>query len=326
MAEATLEVPTSSGTELDDQLYRHVKRPEWGVAMIAYERSETRAYQFEDGKLRKFPEAFYKLLVPADDLGERTEHIRDNLRRVIEAGDGDSSRKVLEAVAPFSEQVELFIRLYPKGFQDPEWIEDHRNTDGASLKRHREPVIAEAKEALSADRMKEEISEGAFEDLADGIADLLQRTDLVQVSHAKAVRGLEPEEKKRYVEALNELLHGERRYEERFKEWIDVLEALFDERPNWRIATVIPGIMFPETHTVVRRSAFARQAGSIAPTARYSRRAKVRAYRNFRRVALSTRDRLKAAGHEPRDLLDVYDFVWTTLRTSALEHLGSEKP
>ena len=44
--------------ETEDELYRHVKRPEWGVAMIAWERNGTRAYQFEDGKLRKFPEAF----------------------------------------------------------------------------------------------------------------------------------------------------------------------------------------------------------------------------------------------------------------------------
>ena len=310
--------------ETEDELYRHSKRPEWGVAMIAWERNGTRAYQFEDGKLRKFPEAFYKMLQPADDLGDRTGHIRKNLRRVIEAGDGDSDRSVIDAVCPFSDQVDLFTSLYPKGFQDPEWIEDHRKTEGADLKRHRNPTVAEAKETLAADRMKEEIAEGAYEDLADGIADLLQRTDLVPVSHAKAIRGLEPEEKEEYVEAVNTLLHGEGRYEERFKGWIDTLTKLFDEAPNWRIATTIPGIFYPETHTVVRRSAYVRQAGSIAPTARYSRRAKVSAYKNFRRVALSARERLAAAGHEPRDLLDVYDFVWTTLRTSALDHLGSD--
>jgi hypothetical protein len=29
------------------------------------------------------------------------------------------------------------------------------------------------------------------------------------------------------------------------------------------------------------------------------------------------RMRLEQAGHEPRDLMDVYQFVWTTLRPSA---------
>jgi len=74
----------------------------------------------------------------------------------------------------------------------------------------------------------------------------------------------------------------------------------------------------------VRRSAFARQAGSIAPTARYTRKAQVGAYKNYRRVALGVKKRLIEAGHEPRDMLDIHDFVWDTLRTSALDDLGSD--
>lgn len=325
MAQATLEVPSSDTVESDATLYRHTKRPEWGVAVIAWERGRTRGYQFEDGNLRKIREGYYKLLEPAEGLGERAELIRANLRKVVEADADDSDTKVIEAVCPFSEQIELFTELYPKGFQDPEWIEDHRRTDGSALKRHREPIAEEAQEALSADRFKEHVSGGKHEEMADIIGDLLARTDLVPIAHAKAVRGMDAEEKKTYVEAVANLLHGDAAYEERFKAYLKAMKGLFGERPSWRIATALPGLVYPNEHTVVRRSAFVRQAGSIAPTAGYSRRATVRSYRNFQRVAVGTKERLEAAGQKPRDLLDVYDFVWATLRTSALDHLGTDR-
>lgn len=323
LAQATLKTPTQDTVDPDAPLYRHSKRPEWGVAILAWERERSRAYQFEDGKLRKIRKGYYKLMEPAENL-ERAEQIRRNLRRVVNAGD-DSDVKVIEAVCPFSAQIELFTQLYPEGFEDPEWIEDHRRTDGSALKRHRSPIAAEAQEALSESRCEEAMESGGQVELTDIIADLLARTDLVPISHAKALKGLDPEEKAQYAEAAVKLLHGEEPFEKRFKGYVDALKSIFDERPSWRAATVLAGLVYPQEHTVVRRSAFVRQAGSIAPTAKYSRRATVRSYKNFLRVATETRKRLKSAGHEPRDLLDVYDFIWDTLRTAALEHLNTEK-
>lgn len=323
VAEATLDVPAPTLADPDAPLCRHTKRPEWGVALLAWERGSTRAYQFEDGRLRKIRKGYYKLLEPADDLGDRAARIRKNLGRVINAGD-DSDVKIVEAVAPFSAQVKLFTQLYPGGFEDPEWIEDHRRPQGTPLKRHRGPIAEEAREALSRTRCEEALTSNGHEELADIIADLLARTDLAPISHAKALKGLDPDEKKRYAEAAVQLLHGEGNGDEHFKGYVDTLRVLFDERPNWRVATVLPGLFDPHSHVVVRRSAFVRQAGSIAPTARYSRRATATSYRNFLRVAAGTRTQLATAGYEPRDLLDVHDFIWTTLRTAALEHVGGK--
>src|SRR6056297_1132438 len=137
VAQDILEVSVSNEVGAEAPLYRHSKRPRWGVAIKAWERDDYSAYQFEDGQLRKFRSEYERLLVPADDLGDRADQIRTNLRRVVNAGGPDAGAKVIDAVSPFSDQVELFIRLYPQGFQDPEWIEDHRESDGAALKRHR---------------------------------------------------------------------------------------------------------------------------------------------------------------------------------------------
>lgn len=324
MANATLETPPIK-PQTDGDLYRHVKRPEWGVAILAWERHDTRAYQFEDGRLRKIRKGYYKLLEPVDDFEGPEEAVRDNLARAVQTTGDDGSRVVQKPVATFDEQIALFDKLYPEGFQDPEWIEQHRgDPDGAALKRHREPSVADAKEALSAERCAALIAEGAYETLSESIIDVLAGTDLVPISHVKTLRRLDDEEKQAHAEAVADLLYGDRRFEERFGDYLDLMTDLLGGRPSWRVATALPALVQPEQHVSVRRSAFARQAGSIAPTARYSRKAKVASYKNFRRVAIGVKKRLESAGHSPRDMLDVHDFVWETLRNSALDHLGAE--
>ena len=59
---------TNRTLDHEDGLYRHTKRPEWGVAILAWERGGRRAYQFEDGRLRKFREGYYSLMKPVDEL------------------------------------------------------------------------------------------------------------------------------------------------------------------------------------------------------------------------------------------------------------------
>jgi len=308
----------------DSPLYRHTKRPQWGIGILIRERPDHRTYQFEGGRRRKIRKGYYKLLKPVQDLGKREQLIRENLLGMAEAPREKTKRKVLDPVAAFDEQVELFTSLYPEGFQDPAWIEDHRETDGRALKRHRTPISKEAQEALSAERCEEAVSAGNFTEFGETIADILARTDLVPISFAKALRGLNSSETKSHVEAVVRLLHGEGRHQDRFRNYAITLRELFEGRPRWRTATVLPALVYPNEHTVVRRSAFIRQAAAIAPAARYSKRARAGSYGNFLRVSQRVRDRLISAGHEPRDLLDVYDFVWATLRTSALEHLGDD--
>jgi len=293
--------------------------------VLAWERETHRGYQFEDGRLRKIRKGYYKLLEPVDELEAPEAVVRKNLERAIQATGGEATRKIKKKVAPFEDQLALFLQLYPKGFQDPEWIADHRgDPDGTALKRHRDPSLQDAQEALSAERCADLIAEGQHDALAESIMDVLAGTNLLPISHVKSLRRLDDEERKVYAESVADLLHGERHFDERFRDYLSTLNSLLGGQPSWRIATALPALLHPHEHVSVRRSAFARQAGSIAPTARYTRRAQVGAYKNYRRVAIGVQKRLTEAGHEPRDFLDVHDFIWDTLRTSALDHLGAE--
>ncbi|MDH3270014.1 MAG: hypothetical protein OEN56_01700 [Gemmatimonadota bacterium] len=325
MPRATLDMSSDTTPALEGTLLRHAKRPEWGVAVLAWERDGHRGYQFEDGRLRKIRKGYYKLLEPVDELEAPEAVVRKNLERAMVATGGEATRSIKKKVAPFEDQLELFVKLYPKGFMDPAWIADHRgDPNGSALKRHRDPSLADAQEALAADRCNGMVVDGQHDTLFESIVDVLAGSNLLPISHVKDLRQLDDDERRRYSESVADVLHGERHFDERFRDYLDVLTSLLGGRPSWRIATALPSLVHPQTHVSVRRSAFARQAGSIAPTARYTRTADVGAYKNYLRVAQGVKTRLVDAGHEPRDLLDIHDFIWDTLRTSALGHLGED--
>jgi len=307
--------------EEDDTLYRHSKRPQWGVAILAWEKETRRAYQFEDGRLRRIKKGYYELIEPADDVERSRDSIIRGLRNALQANRGKTTTKVQDQVAPFDDQVDLLVQMYPKGFQDEKWIEDHRTTSGRALKRHREPVVKDTHDLLSKERCDELIDGGRHDDLVESALDILASTSLVAISHVKSLRDISDQEKIDFAECIRDLLHGEGEFEDRFQAYLDFLTGVFNGPPSWRLATALPALMYPDQHVCVRRSAFSRQAGAIAPMAKYSKRASVRSYKNFRRVAFATMKRLKSKGQEPRDLLDIYDFIWDTLRDSALDDL-----
>ncbi|MEK9501866.1 hypothetical protein [Gaopeijia maritima] len=308
----------------DPELLRHVKRPQWGLAILAWERGDRRAYQFEDGRQRTFKAGYYDLMKPAQSQQRSEEAVIADLQAAI-GTTRSTTRKALEPSATFDEQVALFKELYPKGFQSEKWVEEHRGTEGRSLKRHRDPAIRKAQEVLSQAEVAAMMAEARYADLRDAVTTILSSTSLVSLRHVKTFRGMDEEETEQFAVAVAELLHGEGDFSPRFKAWVEVLDKVLGGKPSWRIATVLPALLDPEKHVCVRHSAFIRQAASIAPTSRYSRRPRARSYRNFRRVARVAHTRLEAAGLKPRDLMDVHDFIWTTLRDSALDHISDDE-
>ena len=324
MASQTAEATQDAENEeqVPQQLYRHSKRPEWGMAILAWEKETRRAYQFEDGTLRKIKKGYYDLLDPVEDYDGPADAVRSNLRAAIRSHKGTIDQEILEPVCAFKEQIWLFEKMYPKGFQDPKWIEDHRGEpDKASLKRHREGSKTAMQEALDPSRAKQLISGGNHAELTESVLDVLAGTDLVPISHVKTLREMDEDQVKEYAEAVYHLAHGEGEFDSHFKEYLAMLERVLGSKPSWRVATCILALMYPQEHISVRRSAFIRQAGSIAPTGKYTRKPKLASYKSYRQVAFGVRKRVEAAGHEARDLLDIHDFIWETLRKSALKHL-----
>jgi hypothetical protein len=305
----------------DPELVRHSRRPQWGLAILAWERDDKAGYQFEDGRLRVFSTAYKDLMEPAEPKHRPEDAVIADLQAAL--GTPSDEREPLQAEATFEQQVALFESLYPEGFQGEAWTLEMRGPKegGRALKRHRDPSIAAAQAVFDSGEVASQLAEGRHSAWVDAVLDVLAETTLVSRSRVKALRAMEDDERRTFAEAAADLLHGEGRFGTRFKAWVKTLRDGLEGKASWRLATALSALVEPDSHICVRHSAFIRQAAVIAPTSSYSRRPKARSYRNFRRVARVVRTRLEAAGHQPRDLMDVHDFIWTTLRASAIDHL-----
>jgi len=298
-------------------LYRHIKRHEWGLAILASEENGRRSYQFDDGVMRVFKDGFYGLMVPAEESSGHESAVVADLRTTISLNRG-ASNKALKAAYPFSVQLEIFAELYPKGFQDKAWIAKHRRRDdGRALKRHHGMAADQAKLLLSAAAFGARAKDAPSEEMHAAILEVLGSTDLVPTKRLRQLEALNEIQRTEFVNAVHQLLHGTGDYGLRFKAFMRCLREVLGERPSWSFATSLGALVHPKKHSCVRYSTFIRQAGLTAPEEFYSKRPRGGAYENFLQVAVEVQRLLKEAGQKPADLLDVHNFIWTTLRPAA---------
>jgi hypothetical protein len=302
--------------ETSPTLYRHETRPGWGLALMAWDSADKCAFQFDDGKLRIFKKGFHHLMKPVqvDEAVER--RVATELEDTLEAN-GGRRRKPLEPAYPFSDQLKIFETLYPEGFRGERWATTHRGVDDASLKRHRDRAVERAQESMAQAELDALVGAGEEEKIVDRAIEVLKHTNLARLGRVKGLERLEGEERKEAGRRIRDLLHGDDRFGVRFRAWLRTLDSGLERGPSWRLATALPALVHPEEHVCVRHSAFRRQAAIFGPSRLYSRRPKRTSYENYRRVAQATKERLEDEGYSPRDLLDVHDFIWVTLRPSA---------
>ncbi|MEL6179945.1 MAG: hypothetical protein AAFS10_13385, partial [Myxococcota bacterium] len=218
---------------------------------------------------------------------------------------------------PFEEQIAIFTNIFPQGFAGEDWAEDRRGVGSSRrLKRHRSPAIAQAQEDFAEATVKAQLEQGDAGVIITHIINNLQDTDLVQRSKTKALSRLNPKEQTELAEAFVNMLYGEEPLATRFKRYVDAMPS-----NDWRVITAPLALVQPEKHVCVRPSVFRKQAASIAPRSLYTSKPSVHSYRDMRHMAKATFDKLKDEGLQPRDLLDIYDFIWITLRPSAEKHL-----
>ena len=64
-------------------LYQHQARPQWGLAILAWEGRDKRRYQFQDGKLRTFKQGYYEKLTPVTETDGSPEEIVRDLKSML---------------------------------------------------------------------------------------------------------------------------------------------------------------------------------------------------------------------------------------------------
>ena len=311
--QSSIDNPTTEG-----RLFRHSKRYQWGIAALVWERGGKRGYQFSDGKLRVFKQGYYGLFESAVAPGDGSATTVRRLARLARTEEFSEATRL----PTLRDQIEMFRRDYPGGFHGETWVKAKRG-EGARkrLKRHREPALAEARAKLSVEAMREAIAGGAWRGLLDTLIEVVGSTDLVPRAQLKKLEAAEPS--KTLALALFSWLHNpggedtDLSADRRFNRLVRELGPA----GSWTLVTSLGALVHPAEHTCVRVRSHTLQGKMLLAEFKVSKRPQGRDYRRFCHVTQAVHKDLVAAGFVPRDMLDVYDFMWETLRPAARDTL-----
>jgi len=308
--------------------YRHVAKPEWGMAVIAWEREGKRGYQFEDGQLRVFATGHYHLLDAIAIEPDRMRTLLAFLGRMLPqpTSDAASAAPATVVLPSLDEQIEFFLRAYPGGFAGDRWLNEHRRgASGRVRKRHRDPAIAFAREKLTPGHLATCLERRRPDEAIDTLSAVLGKTDLVAYARVQRLVSLAPERARGVVVALYDLLQARDGAEVRLMQWIQALTRGTGQAPTWNLATAPLALVDPAHHVCVHRTTFLAQAAVSAPRLRLPVSPSGYAYGAVLSMAEQIRVRLGELGAPPADRFDVHDFIAATVRTEAREEMAARR-
>lgn len=305
-------------------VYRHAAKPEWGGALIAWERDGKRGYQFEDGRLRVFTSVHYHLLERIDASADRVRTLRallgiDAPPEVVSVPAASLERPTLD------EQIEYFLAQFPGGFAGEKWQSEHRGGSERARKRHRDPAIAIARKELTVTHLTSCLDRRREDMAMQTLATVLGSTDLVAATHVQDLPALPPNRARTIVIGLYELLFGNNSVEVRVVQWVQALTRGTGRKPQWSVATAPLALFSPDHHVCVHRASFLAQAASFAPHIRVAVSPAGVDYGPLLAMATRVRARLDEKSCSPADFLDVHDFMLLTLRAEAVREIAARR-
>jgi hypothetical protein len=282
-----------------------------------WRREDKSGFQFEDGQIRAFQDDWLHMLVPIAGMLDSTSQLAHLLRRRAELAEEEArggSKRTVKPALPFEEQVRRFRVDHAGGFSGELWSKDIRGEgETRRIKRFRDPALREAQQLLDKKSLGGLIKKKQHDEAWKQAVKVMRGTDLVAPSQLRAVKELPPEEFPAYTTTLHGLLHGTESLETRFDAHV---AAVGRQSCSWQLATALLALVHPQDHVCVRPSNFRTQARLLAPHLRISSVPNGRNYGGWLSMAKNAQQKLVESGLEPRDLMDVYDFIRLTARTS----------
>jgi hypothetical protein len=301
-------------------------QPDWGFGVLIEEREGKLVLLFESGGRRVFDKLKVKGLHPAIASPEDARALEAKLRgRRLPAGEKAAKPKAKRvsthapAHASFEEQLRWFEKNFPEGFEGERFITEERGKPGSKVKGgNKGAALALARELLSPERF----TSAPAEELFESARKLLQATNIVHPLEGPATFGsMAAEARAPFLAALRELLHGTGDYGPRFERFLESLRIPDAEgkakRVTWPMATLFSAMYHPTEHVCVKPTCFEAQAPLVGLSIEKSQPPSAAGYERLLEVARATQQRLLAAGHRPRDLMDVYSFIWRSQSAKA---------
>jgi hypothetical protein len=320
-----MQATTNERSNTADTLFRHVSRPDWGLAILLWDSDDKRGFQFQDGQLRIFTSRFYDLLETVDRPMDESARVLAELGRV--AGRQRASKRIGADSPPIAlvDQVAYFSSLFPEGFQGAKWSKQHRGAGARThLKRHRDKVMHDAAKLLTPERLRAHL-EGELPDVIIGdLRALVDSTDLVSKTAARGMDRIGGTAAQSLVRTLADLLTDGSDVAATFEAWTASLARVLGRKPSWELATAFAALARPDRFTAVKRTTFMRAAAWLAPSLVVDDTPSGHVYERLLDMVDTLTAKLGEAGLRPRDRLDVYDFVQLTLCPKAVKQLAAK--
>jgi len=199
----------------------------------------------------------------------------------------------------------LFLKFFPKGFQDAKYFDWERGYKQAAHERWNEVL---SQDAYAARLKKKEFSEIA----ADAVR-IESRTNLLFSFEKMALRdAVKSEEGARaFSEGLYEFLHGAGDLRDKFERWVEVVANLPRKQTRvltWTNVTVFGFIAQPETHIFLKPNTTRNAAREYGFEFEYKSRPSWTIYENLLEFAETIRR--DQSDLRPRDMIDLQSFMW----------------
>lgn len=198
-----------------------------------------------------------------------------------------------------------FLRIFPKGFYDEDYVALERDYKWAAHDRWGERLDRRTHRAL--------LNKGDFAEIAARATAIEGRTNLIFSYEKMAMRDALkiPEGARAFAEGLYDLLYGPSKLPQRFQRWCDTVANLPRKQSRvftWPNVTVFGFIAQPGTHFFLKPTVTRRAAEEYGTEFDYRSRPSSESYASL--LDFAERVRADLADLRPRDMIDIQSFLW----------------
>ena len=200
-----------------------------------------------------------------------------------------------------------FLRFFPKGFRDEDYVETERDYKWESHLRWREALGIETFRTLLGAGRYDEIAARAVRVEQQSLYSMIFSFEKMALRDAvKSAGGA-----RTFAEGLFEYLHGEDDPQARFESWVETVASLPRKQTRvltWPLVTVFGFIAQPEQHMFMKPNTMRAAARAYEFELDYRSRPNWRTY--SRLLALAAQVRKDQRDLRPRDMIDAQSFLW----------------
>jgi hypothetical protein len=200
-----------------------------------------------------------------------------------------------------------FLRFFPKGFRDEDYLETEREYKWESHLRWREALGVDTFKTLLRDGRYDEIAARAIRVEQQSLYSMIFSFEKMALRDAvKSAAGA-----RAFAEGLFSFLHDDDDMQVRFQAWVETVGGLPRKQTRvltWPLVTVFGFVAQPEQHMFMKPNTMRAAASAYGFDLDYHSRPNWNTY--SRLLELAARVRKDQRDLRPRDMIDVQSFLW----------------